>query len=197
MGTGKPNSPLLGYNTNIRHAGHLFHIQTEDSGRDHPHVITHLFTEGTILATKKTAYTEYLDSDQFEEIIRKLMKDQHKSMFVELRDGVHDEMAEKILGRTLNHENAAACDGSPPPDKTGGFKIQDASSSSADSAAVNAVSPTNRQARQSISIDSSSLARGASIFDAPDPDGTFGETFISDKSLDEVILNYLKEELND
>ena len=56
----KPNSPLLGYNNNLKHAGKLFHIQTEDSGVDHPHVITHLFTEGTILAKAVDEMTEQL-----------------------------------------------------------------------------------------------------------------------------------------
>ena len=39
-------APLLGYNTNVRHKGKLFHIQTEDSGIGHPHIITHLFADG-------------------------------------------------------------------------------------------------------------------------------------------------------
>ena len=52
-------SPLLGYNTNVRHLGKLYHIQTEDSGVRHPHVITHLFADGgRIIASKKTTYAE-------------------------------------------------------------------------------------------------------------------------------------------
>ena len=41
-----PPSPLLGYNTNVRHKGKLYHIQTEDSGVNRPHIITHLFADG-------------------------------------------------------------------------------------------------------------------------------------------------------
>ena len=40
---------LSGFNTNIRHRGVLFHVQSEDSGRDPPHIITHLFHGGNIL----------------------------------------------------------------------------------------------------------------------------------------------------
>ena len=39
-------SPLLGYNNNVRHKNRVFHIQTEDSGVKHPHIITHLFMDG-------------------------------------------------------------------------------------------------------------------------------------------------------
>ena len=39
-------SPLLGYNTNVRHRGKIFHIQTEDSGVTHAHIFTHLFADG-------------------------------------------------------------------------------------------------------------------------------------------------------
>ena len=42
----KAPSPLLGYNNNVRHKGRVFHIQTEDSGVNHPHIITHLFADG-------------------------------------------------------------------------------------------------------------------------------------------------------
>jgi hypothetical protein len=46
-------SPILGFNHNIRHRGVVFHVQTEDSGVDNPHLFTHLFHGGTILSTRK------------------------------------------------------------------------------------------------------------------------------------------------
>ena len=85
-------SPLVGYNTNVRHKGKLYHIQTEDSGVNHPHVITHLFADGgRIIASRKTGYSEHLGSKDLPSIVKKLMQDQHKSMFIELRDCVYDE----------------------------------------------------------------------------------------------------------
>jgi len=85
-------SPLLGYNTNVRHKGKLYHIQTEDSGVNHPHIITHLFADGgRIIASKKTAYAQYVGSENLQEIVKKLMQEQHKAMFIALRDCVYDE----------------------------------------------------------------------------------------------------------
>src|SRR6187397_1105356 len=84
-------SPLLGYNTNVRHKGKLYHIQTEDSGVKHPHVITHLFMDGgRILKSTKTSYKEHIEATNLSEIVRTLMKEQHKAMFIALRDGVFD-----------------------------------------------------------------------------------------------------------
>ena len=58
-----------GYNSNHGHRGVNFHIQTEDSGRARPHVITHLFHGGTILASEKTDYSDRLESPQLEDDI--------------------------------------------------------------------------------------------------------------------------------
>jgi hypothetical protein len=85
-------SPLVGYNTNVRHKGKLYHIQTEDSGVNHPHVITHLFADGgRIIASRKTGYSAHLGAKDLQSIVKKLMQEQHKSMFIELRDCVYDE----------------------------------------------------------------------------------------------------------
>jgi hypothetical protein len=79
-------SPILGYNHNIQFHGHVFHVQTEDSGAQHARLFTHLFVGGTILASKKHEY----DPDAAEDAVRLLMQRLHKSMIKELKEGVHD-----------------------------------------------------------------------------------------------------------
>ncbi len=108
-------APLLGYNTNVRHKGKLYHIQTEDSGIDHPHVITHLFADGgRIVASKKTSYAERVGSEGLADQVKKLMQAQHKMMFIALRDGVYDEdgseapAPEKMDGAAVSSEVAPA-----------------------------------------------------------------------------------------
>src|SRR5689334_3787728 len=84
-------SPLLGFNNNVKHRGRLFHIQTEDSGVRHPHVITHLFMDGgRILKTVKTSYAQHIGNNKLADVVRDLMKQQHKMMFIALRDGQFD-----------------------------------------------------------------------------------------------------------
>jgi hypothetical protein len=184
------NSPLLGYNTNVRHAGKLFHIQTEDSGRDHPHIITHLFTAGTILATKKTPYDQMLESDEWEDLVRQLMKDQHKSMFVELRDGVHDEIASQILGEPVGEAAAE-----PEAEITTEIVIEEGED---EISQVMVIQPAEMSdtGTHPVATVAGEAPKGRSIFETPDTDGQFGESLISDKSLDEVILDYLKDDLD-
>lgn len=90
----KVQSPLLGFNNNVKHKGRVFHIQTEDSGVKRPHIITHLFADGgRILKTTKTSYAEHVGNDDaLAETVTAMMKEQHKAMFIALRDGQFDHL---------------------------------------------------------------------------------------------------------
>src|SRR5579863_8176448 len=88
-------SPLLGYNNNVRHKNRVFHIQTEDSGVKHPHIITHLFMDGgRILKSIKRSYAEHVGADKMQETVKQMMKEQHKAMFISLRAGQFDHLVE-------------------------------------------------------------------------------------------------------
>ena len=96
--TTKAPSPLLGYNNNVRHKNRVFHIQTEDSGIKHPHIITHLFMDGgRILKSVKTSYAEHIGKDKLGDVVRQMMKEQHKSMFRALRDGEFDTIVDDAI----------------------------------------------------------------------------------------------------
>jgi hypothetical protein len=84
--TRRSRSPVLGYNHNLRHGGRVFHVQTEDSGPAYARVYTHLFYEGTILASKKQEY----DPAAPENLVRAAMQKQHKQMILELTHAEHD-----------------------------------------------------------------------------------------------------------
>ena len=81
---------LLGFNTNCRHRGVLFHVQTEDSGVANPHVITHLFHGGNILSTQKREYAELLQQPDLETAVKGLMETQHRAVLDGLRQGLYD-----------------------------------------------------------------------------------------------------------
>ena len=148
---------LSGFNTNIRHRGILFHVQTEDSGRAHPHIITHLFHGGNILSSEKRGYEDLLGAKDLPDEVRSLMEAQHKSMLQRLRRGEFDGLIRERLG------DAVFADSSD----TGSTTQPDAAA-----------------------------ARGAPR-DAPriaDPLArVFGEGIVSQKPLDEVVLDYLVE----
>jgi hypothetical protein len=78
---------LVGYNTNISYKGKVYHVQTEDSGQTNPVIVTLLYAQGAILASKKTSYTHIIDEPDWKEKVRTLMKEQHKIMIKELVSG--------------------------------------------------------------------------------------------------------------
>ncbi|RUO87258.1 hypothetical protein D7Y11_41600, partial [Corallococcus sp. AB018] len=81
---------VTGFNHNIKHKGKVYHVQTEDSGVNNPHIITHLFVGGNILASKKTSYADILNAENLAEVVRELMEEQHKEMLRNLINGVYD-----------------------------------------------------------------------------------------------------------
>src|SRR5947208_10962051 len=101
----KFQSPLLGYNNNVRHKNRVFHLQTEDSGVNHPHIITHLFMDGgRILKSVKRSYAEHVGADGMSEIVKSMMKEQHKAMFIALRDGQFDHLVGDPPAKTKSSE---------------------------------------------------------------------------------------------
>ena len=87
---------IPGFNHNIQHLGKTYHIQTEDSGKDNPHIITLLYLEGTIIAKKKTSYADILTVDRLTDVVRELMQEQHKSMLRQLVKGGFDNLTSPI-----------------------------------------------------------------------------------------------------
>ncbi|TFG97344.1 MAG: hypothetical protein E4H11_02065 [Myxococcales bacterium] len=81
---------ITGYNANIPHGDRVFHVQTEDSGRAHPHVITLLYFEGSILASERSDYAEIVDALDLVPRVRQLMEDQHAMVVDRLRRGHYD-----------------------------------------------------------------------------------------------------------
>lgn len=114
----KSPSPLLGYNNNVRHKNRVFHIQTEDSGIKHPHIITHLFMDGgRILKSVKTSYAEQVGAEGMADSVRQMMKEQHKAMFIALRDGQFDELVDAGVAYAAAREQAPASKSLPTQDK--------------------------------------------------------------------------------
>jgi hypothetical protein len=243
-----PNTPppLLGFNNNVRHRGRVFHIQTEDSGTKNPRIVTHLFADGgRIIRTTRTDYAEHVGRDDLAQVVRKLMKEQHKGMFIALRAGELDEL---ILGsglslgpevvrtpvelaldsspsaapvpvpvpetpeppapraRSLSNPNLRRMLPSVPPPAAGSIELDVESldrnppplprapriAAAAPNAGRDATpAPASAAERYAPS-------RPAAIFGDVPPDSAsiFGEKVISEKSLDEVILSYLAEDLD-
>ena len=89
----------VGFNNNLKFKGHVFHVQTEDSGLDKPHVITHLFADGGhVIKSHKRSYADAVNRADIAPYVRALMKAQHMEMVLLLREGKFDEV---IAGRAI------------------------------------------------------------------------------------------------
>lgn len=82
---------VSGFNHNIRYRGVLFHIQTEDSGVAKPLITTLLYRNGTIIASKKTDYSDIIRIDSLQKVVEELMKEQHKDILRRLKSGEFDD----------------------------------------------------------------------------------------------------------
>lgn len=81
----------MGFNNNIKYREQVFHVQTEDSGLDAPHIITHLFADGgRVIKSHKRKYDDQVARADVAEFVRGLMKAQHLEMCLWLREGRFD-----------------------------------------------------------------------------------------------------------
>ena len=174
---------LSGFNNNFRYRGVLFHVQTEDSGVSNPHVITHLFHGGNILASEKLDYSDKLDAPDLEEVVRGLMETQHKSMLKRLQRGLHDSVILERLGP------GAFTEGPPDERSDTDAELPDLDANDTDTAA-RLDPPVPAQPAAAAPVQPAAAAA------APAGDGlnrAFGEGVVSQKPLDEVVLEYLVE----
>ena len=94
----------MGFNNNVKHDGQVFHVQTEDSGLDAPHIITHLFADGgRVIKSHKRTYKDELARSDIAGYVRSLMKAQHMEMVLALREGRFEGViaGKEIGGMTL------------------------------------------------------------------------------------------------
>jgi len=176
---------VVGFNHNIKHKGKMYHIQTEDSGLENPHIITHLFVGGNILASKKTSYADIVGAENLAQVVRELMEEQHKEMLRNLINGVYDDIDSAYAqqaqayqpgqihadGRTVQLQPGVAA----PPRK--------------------APAPAPAAARELPPEVLAAREEPAPVMRNDGAETLFGEDLISEKSLDEVILSYLAEDL--
>lgn len=172
-----------GFNHNIKHKGQVYHVQTEDSGVGKPHIITHLFAGGNILASKKTRYEELVGQDGLDKTVRSMMEEQHKQMLRNLINGVYDS----VETGDVHH-----LDGPAPLNTTPGIHSPNTAMMGGDDGSQGGVDV--RTSPNSVAP----VAQERKPVVTTAPKGTsniFGEDLISEKSLDEVILTYLAEDL--
>jgi hypothetical protein len=77
---------VMGFNTDIKHDGVVYHIQTEprkDAGID-----TTVYTRGAVIHKYKSSYQDLLDSPDFtDDKLKRRLEDQHRLIIGRIRAG--------------------------------------------------------------------------------------------------------------
>ncbi len=170
---------ITGCNTNILYRGKQFHVQTEDSGRTNPHIISHVYHGGTIIASQKSEYGDRIGSTELDIKVRAQIELQHKTMLERLTSGELDAVIDERLGGA-----GRAAKPSPPPVSKKAVAKSTASGGKSSGSTTAGVDTD-----PSIDVERSAPDTKPILERASAP--AFGNSLDSDKPLDEVILEYL------
>jgi hypothetical protein len=83
---------ITGFNTDIEHNGTVYHVQTEDKGLDTPIILSLVYVGGTILASKRSPYTDLIDQGFSDELLAERLKRQHKLICAAINSGRIDDL---------------------------------------------------------------------------------------------------------
>jgi len=87
---------LTGYNTDIEHAGTVYHVQTEDKGRSNPLVESLVYARGEILYSRRTSYQDLVDQGVEQKTIANLLERQHRTIVEAIRRGRLSQLTDRI-----------------------------------------------------------------------------------------------------
>ena len=165
---------VSGVNTNIRHRGVLFHVQSEASDVKNPHILTHLFNGGNILASMKGEYGDKLNRENLEAEVRAMMEDQHKTMLRALARGDHDQAIMSRMGADVfDGEKGSDTDVTIPPPE------------------VVETTPSVEQTPEEVPTVVATPERAEPVSAKERLSRAFGDSVVSQKPLDEVVLEFL------
>jgi hypothetical protein len=127
---------ITGYNTDVECDGIVYHIQTEDKGVEHPLILSLVYLEGAILASKRSPYDDLVIGGFDEEILTQRLQRQHKLICAAVRAGRIDDLKRlnerESHAKTTIEPNSAADESSalaedPIPSDTPAMAVEQAS----------------------------------------------------------------------
>lgn len=78
---------ITGFNTDIKYDGVTYHVQTEDKGLSAPVIMSLVYHGGTILASKRSPYTDLVDAGLDEDVLAERLKRQHNLICAAIQAG--------------------------------------------------------------------------------------------------------------
>jgi hypothetical protein len=83
---------ITGFNTDIEYDGTVYHVQTEDKGVSTPVILSLVYREGAILASKRTPYDDLVATGFDQAILAKRLQRQHKLICAAVHAGRIEEL---------------------------------------------------------------------------------------------------------
>jgi hypothetical protein len=94
---------LTGYNTDVKHKGKTFHVQTEDKGVSNPILETLVYISGgQIIASRQYDYAKLVENGKINnKEVSSLLESQHRQVMRWIRGGKFDEEGPPAFGATI------------------------------------------------------------------------------------------------
>lgn len=179
---------ITGFNTDVKHGGKVFHIQTEDRGLANPVVESLVYVGGEILLSKKSPYDKHiLDGKVDESLVRQMMDLQHRRIIEAIRRGRFDGPrpgAGGAEGAGGGEEGPGEGQPAAAPALSPAAAAATAAILSRNSGIFSAIPPSRPP--MTPPANSSPLGIKAPVTQTPPPG--------SERSLDQVIMDYLASE---
>jgi hypothetical protein len=162
---------ITGYNTDVRHGEVVYHVQTEDKGAANPFIESLVYVGGQVLASKRASYADLLAEGREEKEIGALMDHQHRTMIAAIR---HGKLDAKLAAMTAGRH-------------TGQYPAYETPASAA---------PLVGDPQPTIVAGGETVARSETVVrsEMPPPPSPVSRTPSPERTLDQVILEYLTSE---
>lgn len=92
---------VTGFNTDVKHDGKVYHVQTEDKGLQNPIIETLIYVGGEILAARRSSYADLMGKGPGEKEIAGRIESQHNRMILDIKEGRYDRKRHRPFGEGI------------------------------------------------------------------------------------------------
>ena len=95
---------ITGFNTDVKHGGLVFHVQTEDNGVANPLIESIVYVSGMVMGSKRSSYRHLVEQGKGKREIGEMMERQHRIMIAAVQRGMYDDKAGLDPATTASEE---------------------------------------------------------------------------------------------
>ncbi len=92
---------VTGFNTDVKHQGRVYHVQTEDKGLGNPIIETLIYLGGEILAARRSSYADLVAQAAGEKQIAERIESQHNRMILDIKEGKYEDKRPRPFGEGI------------------------------------------------------------------------------------------------